>query len=99
MSTRYFIDFPTNNSIQCVLKFREFEIDITAATAGMELIGVVRKAFQKISYAFADYALPKIILLPQERFVFRIEILILFQSIVRPFCYWFSIFHDIYVTF
>jgi len=52
---------------KCVLKFREFEIDITAATAGMELIGVVRKAFQKISYAFADYALPKIILLPQER--------------------------------
>lgn len=52
---------------KCVLKFREFEIDITASTAGIELIGIIRKAFQRISYAFADYALPKIILMPQER--------------------------------
>lgn len=52
---------------KCILKFREFEIDIFAATAGIELIGIIRKAFQRISYAFADYALPKIILMPQER--------------------------------
>jgi len=52
---------------KCVLKFRDFEIDITATTAGIELIGIIRAAFQEISCSFAEYAMPKIVLLPSER--------------------------------
>jgi len=50
-----------------VFKFKDFEIDIKYSTAGTEVIHIVRTAFQKISYSFAEYAMPKITLIPSER--------------------------------
>jgi hypothetical protein len=49
------------------LKFKDFFLDVQEPQAGTELITVVRRAIQKIACSFAEYALPKIILVPAER--------------------------------
>lgn len=40
----------TFNLFQVILKFRDFEVDVQSANCGMELVGVVRKAIQAMTY-------------------------------------------------
>ncbi len=57
----------SNDVDKVILKFKEFDIDIQEPGAGTELIHIIRLAFQAISCSFAEYAMPKITLVPAER--------------------------------
>jgi Ran GTPase-activating protein (RanGAP) involved in mRNA processing and transport len=61
------IQIQSDDVDRCILQFKDFFIDIQEQTAGTELITIIRKQFQRISYSFADYAIPKITLVPPER--------------------------------
>jgi len=50
-----------------ILKFKDFDIDIQEPGAGTDLVTTIRKALQRITCSFAEYAVPKITLLPPER--------------------------------
>ncbi len=50
-----------------ILKFKDFDIDVQEPSAGTDLITTIRRALQKITCSFAEYAVPKISLLPPER--------------------------------
>jgi len=50
-----------------VFKFKDFDIDIQARGAGTDMLYNLRVCMQQYTCSFADYALPKITLLPPDR--------------------------------
>lgn len=56
-----------------IVKFKDFAIDITRDGAGTSFLLLLRKVIQKMTFAFADYALPKIVLFPVERELVTLE--------------------------
>jgi len=67
------VEIRTDDIDKVVLKFTNFNIDISGSTTGTTIPKLLINAFHRISFTFSQEALPSLVILPAERAIPEIE--------------------------